>query len=277
MNRQKKIAAINDISGYGRCALTVTIPVISARKVQCCPVLTSILSNHTGYPDFFFDDYTEKLPKYIEMWKKLDLEFDGILTGFLGSQAQFEIVSQFIDYFKKEKTKIIVDPIMGDHGKAYATYTEEMCAQMKHLVSHADVITPNLTEACILTGTSYQSEGWEMTAITRLAGLLHDLGPRQVIITGIRDGESLINAVSEQGTDLFLSESKRVGSERPGTGDIFASIVAADVINGVPLRQAVRTAESFISACILRSDELAIPVLDGVCFEEELGMLTGVL
>ena len=120
--RQKKIAMINDLSGYGRCSLTVAIPVISAMKVQCCPVPTSILSNHTGYPSCFFDDYTDRMPGYIEQWKKLGFSFDGIMTGFLGSREQIEIVTDFIRYFKRENTVVLVDPIMGDHGEAYARH-----------------------------------------------------------------------------------------------------------------------------------------------------------
>ena len=115
--RQKKIAMINDLSGYGRCSLTVAIPIISAMKVQCCPIPTSILSNHTGFPVYFFDDYTGRMPGYIEKWKELDLSFDGIVSGFLGSEDQIGIVMDMIRDFGHEDTKIIIDPIMGDHGK----------------------------------------------------------------------------------------------------------------------------------------------------------------
>ena len=153
---QKKVAMINDLSGYGRCSLTVAVPILSAMKVQCCPVPTSILSNHTGFPVYFFDDYTAKLPAYLEKWGELGLEFDGIVSGFLGSVEQIRIVEDMIGRFKGPETKVVVDPIMGDNGKKYATYTEPMCEGMRRLVGLGDVVTPNLTEACILTDRPYR-------------------------------------------------------------------------------------------------------------------------
>ena len=156
---QKKIAVINDLSGYGRCSLTVAIPILSALKVQCCPVPTSILSNHTGFPVYFFDDYTDKMGLYLEKWTELGLEFDGIFSGFLGSEAQIGIVMSMIRQFQGKDTLVVIDPIMGDHGKAYQTYTPAMCSRMKELVCLGDIVTPNLTEACILTGREYREEG----------------------------------------------------------------------------------------------------------------------
>lgn len=168
--RQKKIAMVNDLSGYGRCSLTVAIPILSAMKVQCCPIPTSILSNHTGFPVYFFDDYTEKMGEFIHKWKELELTFDGIVSGFLGSEAQIEIVMDVIRQFGQEDTKVIIDPIMGDHGETYATYTPAMCSRMKELVSMGDIVTPNLTEACILTGRTYRKDGWSRKELGQLAG-----------------------------------------------------------------------------------------------------------
>ena len=152
---QKKIAVINDISGFGRCSISVSLPIISYLGVQCCPVPTSIFSNHTGFPHFFFDDYTDRMPEYVDHWKRLGLAFDGIATGFLGSARQIQIVKEFIREFGRKKTQIIIDPVMGDNGKLYSTYSEEMCREMKKLIAHADIITPNLTECCKLTDTAY--------------------------------------------------------------------------------------------------------------------------
>ena len=123
-NNQKKIALINDFTGFGRCSIAVALPVISMLKVQCCPLPTSIFSNHTGFPSFFFDDYTEKMIPYMEEWKKLDLKFSGISTGFLGSKEQIRIVISFLESFKTKENLVIVDPVMGDYGKTYATYTQ---------------------------------------------------------------------------------------------------------------------------------------------------------
>lgn len=271
--KQKKIAVINDLSGYGRCSLTVAIPILSAMKLQCCPVPTSILSNHTGYPTYYFDDYTERMVPYIDGWKQLDLGFDGILTGFLGSQEQIAIVLDFIHYFKGEGTVTIVDPIMGDHGKAYATYTSSMCQAMSSLVQAADVVTPNLTEACILTETPYRENGWKQKELEELLSGILKLGPKKAVITGIKQGNFLANLAGEQGGSCRWIRAKKVGTERPGTGDVFSSIVAAQAVYGQDLAESVKKASKFIQDCILESDERQIPVRDGVCFEELLGRL----
>ncbi|MCI8465330.1 MAG: pyridoxamine kinase [Lachnospiraceae bacterium] len=272
-NNQKKIAVINDISGFGRCSITVAMPVISAMKIQCCPVPTSIFSNHTGYPNYYFDDYTARMPEYIENWKKLGLEFEGIYSGFLGSEEQIDIVRAFIQDFKTERTTIIVDPIMGDHGKAYATYTREMCQEMKRLTEYADILTPNLTEACILTDTPYSDRHWTMRELTAMAETIRREGPEKIVITGIRQGDFVANLVYEAGETPRILRSHRVGSERAGTGDVFSSIIAADAVNGVPFAQSVKKAGNFVKKCILRSEEMKIPREDGVCFEEYLTAL----
>lgn len=303
MSRQKKAAVINDISGYGRCAVTVALPIISKLKVQCCPVPTSIFSNHTGFPTYYFDDYTERMQPYIEQWKKLGLTFDGIQTGFLGSKKQIEIVSGFIRDFRWEETIVVVDPIMGDNGKSYATYTEEMCREMRRLVALADIITPNLTEACILTGTGYHEEKWKMKEIRRLALELSHMGPKKVVITGIPQGEYIANYcyeacaggtesgvdgrgdcqtamqtisqtdMQELGVREKLLRTMKVGTQRCGTGDIFAAIITADAVNGVAFDASVKKASNFIKKCILKSIEMEIPLTDGVCFEEILDTL----
>lgn len=272
-NNQKKIAVINDISGFGRCSITVAMPVISAMKLQCCPVPTSIFSNHTGYSHYFFDDYTAKMPEYIDNWKKLGLEFEGIYSGFLGSVEQIDIVRDFIREFRSGRTTVIVDPIMGDHGEAYATYTKDMCQEMKRLVEYADILTPNLTEACILTDTPYSERHWTMKELVAVAEKIRNEGPEKIVITGICQGEFVANLVYEAGEEPRILRSHRVGSERAGTGDVFSSIIAADAVNQVPFAQSVKKAGNFVKKCILRSEELGIPRPDGVCFEEYLTTL----
>lgn len=272
-NNQKKIAVINDFSGFGRCSIVVSLPIISALKVQCCAVPTSIFSNHTGFQEFFFDDYTDKMERYIGNWKKLDLEFEGIATGFLGSKEQIEIVKRFIRDFKTEKTIVIIDPVMGDYGKPYATYTKAMCEEMRQLVSYADILTPNLTEACILTETEYRPDTFQRKDIREIAEKLKKQGPKKIVITGIVQGEFIANYVYEEDRlDKFLRTHK-VGTERSGTGDIFSSIIAADAVNGVPFEKSVKKASDFIKKCILKSIEMKIPQTDGVCFEELLTTL----
>lgn len=270
---QKKIAVINDISGYGRCAITVALPIISTLKVQCCPVPTSIFSNHTGFPNYYFDDYTDRMQPYIDEWKKLGLKFQGIETGFLGSREQIDIVIRFLKDFSSPETAVVVDPIMGDHGKTYKTYTKPMCEEMKRLVGYADIITPNVTEACILTDTVYREEKWKIKDIRDLAEKLSQMGPEKVVITGIPQGEYIANYCYEREGEMKLLRTLKVGTQRCGTGDIFAAIVAADAVNGVLFQKSVKKASEFIKKCIQRSMELEIPLTDGVCFEELLGSL----
>lgn len=271
-NHQKKIAMINDFSGFGRCSISVALPVISMLRIQCCPLPTSIFSNHTGFPSYFFDDYTAKMPAYIAQWKELGLQFDGICTGFLGSKEQIRIVTDFFKDFKTEKNLVIVDPVMGDYGKTYSTYTPDMCLETKKLVSYADILTPNVTEACILTDTPYQ-EKFRLKDYESMALSLSKQGPKKIVITGIVQGDFIANYCFEEGQPPKIIRSHKVGTQRSGTGDIFAAIIAADAVNGVPFRDSVKKASRFIKKCILKSIELDIPLTDGVCFEEVLWTL----
>lgn len=271
-NNQKKIAVINDFSGFGRCSIAVALPILSVMKVQCCPLPTSIFSNHTGFPSYFFEDYTSRMVPYMQEWKKLDLHFNGICSGFLGSKEQIEIVKKFFKEFKTEETQIIVDPVMGDYGKPYPTYTEEMCGEMKKLVEFADILTPNVTEACVLTDTPYK-EKWKIEEIQEMAEKIHAMGPKKIAITGIVQGGFIANFCYEEGQQPKVLRTHKEGTQRSGTGDIFASIIAADAVNGVPFYKSVKKASGFIKKCIIRSQELDIPLTDGVCFEEVLGKL----
>lgn len=271
-NHQKKIAVINDLSGFGRCSIAVALPLISHLGIQCCPLPTAIFSNHTGFPSFHCDDYTDSMEAYMAQWKKLDLQFDGILTGFLGSARQIAIVEHFLREFTTRKTKVIIDPVMGDNGRPYSTYTEDMCQGMKALVSYAHILTPNLTEACILTDTPYQ-EHFSERALLDMARQLCDVGPEKVVLTGVPRGSYLENYCYEQDSGPSVIRTRRIAPQRSGTGDVFSSIVSAGVVQGVPFAQSVKTAADFIRICLKRSAELDIPTTDGVCFEEVIGKL----
>lgn len=274
-NNQNKIALINDYSGFGRCSVAVQLPVISMLKVQCCPLPTSIFSNHTGFPDFAYQDYTEYMDNYIKMWEKLDLSFKGICSGFLGSSEQINIVSSFIKKFKTDETIVVVDPVMGDYGRIYPTYTKEMCDKMKELVALADIVTPNLTEACILTGTEYK-EQWKIKEIHELARKVAHLGASKVVITGILQKSFLCNLcldTTNPENEFHMIKTHKEGTSRSGTGDIFAAIIAADAVNNVDFGVSVKKASRFIKKGILKAIEMDIPVTDGIPFEEILHLL----
>jgi len=268
-NHQKKIAVINDFCGFGRCSITVSLPIISAMKIQCCPLPTSIFSNHTGYDSFYYTDFTGHMDAYMSEWAKLDLRFNGILTGFLGSPQQIDIVKRFLQRFKKEDTIAVIDPVMGDGGKLYPTYSPCLAEQMSSLLPFADILTPNLTEACILTATDYR-EDMDSEELAKICEKLSDLGPKKIVISGLERGDDLENFVYEAGKPPMIIREHKVGPCRSGTGDVFSSIIAADTVNGMNLTDSVRHASAFIAKVLRPTMELELPKTDGICFEEYL-------
>lgn len=274
---QKKVAVVNDIAGYGRCAMTAILPILSYMGVQGCPLPTSVFSSNTAFPHFFMDDYTDRMEEYIENWGKIGLTFDGIATGYLGSVRQIDIVRRFIRDFSGENALVVVDPVMGDHGKLYSAYTVELCQELKRLVALADIITPNLTEACRLTGMPYRESGWKKKELCTMAQCLAQMGPSRIVITGIPQGEFIANYVyvreSESQVRSGFIRVHKAGAERCGTGDVFAAVITADAVNGVAFDKSVRKASGFVRKCITVSLELDTPPMDGVPFEEILYQL----
>ena len=268
-NRQKKIAVINDFCGFGRCSIAASLPIISALKIQCCPLPTSIFSNHTGFESFYYTDYTEHMVRYMQEWEKLDLQFHGILTGFLGSPDQILIVKSFLERFKTESNITVIDPVMGDYGRLYPTYSPRLAEQMCSLVPYADILIPNLTEACILTETAYDPD-MDEASLETLCQKLSAMGPKKVVISGLSRGEDLENFIYEEGKQPHIVREHKVGPCRSGTGDVFSSIITADAVNGKDLTSAVRHASSFIAKVLRRTLEMGLPDTDGICFEEYL-------
>ncbi len=270
-----RLAMINDIAGFGRCSTTVSLPVISVMKVQVCPVPTSVLSNHLGFPLCHFDDYTSHMRDYIKIWNELGLTFDGLYCGFLGNEEQIDIVQEFVEMFRPPL--FLLDPVMGDHGRAYSSITETHVQKMKELLPLADIITPNITEACLLTGTPWKDGEWTMQELSglceRLASLcLKDSVSASIVITGIRQGDFLVNFLWDDGVYTTVA-SPIAGASRPGTGDIFASILAADAVRGETLLSSVQKAANFVGLCIAGSEKTGTPVQEGVVFEKYLAAL----
>lgn len=270
-----RLAMINDIAGFGRCSTTVSLPVISVMKVQVCPVPTSVLSNHLGFPLCHFDDYTSHMRDYIKVWNELGLTFDGLYCGFLGNEEQINIVREFVEMFRPPL--FLLDPVMGDHGRAYSSITKTHVQKMKELLPLADIITPNITEACLLTGTPWKDGEWTMQELSglceRLASLcLKDSVSASIVITGIRQGDYLVNFLWDDGVYTTVA-TPIAGASRPGTGDIFASILAADAVRGETLLSSVQKAANFIGLCIAGSEKAGTPVQEGVVFEKYLAAL----
>lgn len=269
-----RIAAIHDLSCFGRCSLTIALPVLSAMGCQCCPLPTALLSAHTGFPGNTFLDLTAEMGRIADHWAAMDLQFDAIYSGFLGSADQVDTVARFFDTFKKSDTAVIVDPVMGDHGTAYRTCTPELCRGMRVLAENADVITPNLTEAALLLDRPYeeirQADAYEVVRRLSLGGR------RSVVLTGYS------SEPGQTGTLCFdrdSGESKAVQTPREpqdfsGTGDLFASVLAGGVAKGVPLFQAAQAAADFVRDCIARTLAEGLTEQDGVDFEPLLGQLT---
>lgn len=270
---QKKVAAIHDISGVGKCSLTVAIPILSALKVQCCPFPTAVLSNQVGYPEYSFLDLTEEMPKYTKVWDRLRFNFDSIYTGFLGSKQQVNIVSNFIG--KYPDAFVVVDPVMGDGGEMYDCFDEDMRSELKKLVCHSHLTTPNLTEACYLAGYDYTKLDYTDEKIMEIAHEVSNLGPEKVVITGIvRNGNVMNFAYDRSKDETFFTTSKYNDKSYSGTGDIFASILCAMITNGHDLRKAVNTANEFIYKTITYTASFDTDRNEGVMFENFMSDLT---
>ena len=272
-----RVAAIHDMSGFGRCSLTVAIPILSAMGIQCCPLPTAFLSTHTGgFEGFTFLDMTDELPKVAAHWKSLGLEFQAVYSGFLGSERQIAIVEDFLREFRGADTAAVIDPVMGDHGEVYQTYTPAMCAGMARLAELADVITPNLTEAALLLGVPYDALPAGEAGCREIVERLSLDGRRSVVPTGASTAPELTGAMcfdAKTGRTEAV-QTRRVPQEFHGTGDVFASVLTGALVQGASLPDAVRQAVDFVRACAERTAKAGIPMREGVEFEPLLGLLT---
>ena len=265
---QKKIALINDVTGFGRCSIAVMAPIVSAMKIQAVTVPTAVLSAHTQFPEYYFDDYTSKMRDYIQTYKDLNLTFDAIASGFLGSEEQVDIVIDFFKTFKKNGTFTLVDPVMGDYGRLYETYTPSLCEKMKALVHYADILTPNLTELCTLTDVKYREEGFNDAELACICQKLVEQGPEHIVVTGIRyNSKQIMNYVYSKGEEPRIVMVDRIGGDRSGTGDVISSIIAGMYLNGHDFYESVKKAAEFVSKCLRYCEDNNVPTHWGLCFE----------
>ncbi|MCL2696775.1 MAG: pyridoxamine kinase [Oscillospiraceae bacterium] len=271
MHEIKKAAAIHDLSGFGRCSLTVILPILSAMGVQVCPVPTAVLATHTGgFGKVEINDLTDFIPRALKKYKELGINFDAVYSGFLASEKQ---IDHCLDFFKSYPGSLkVVDPVMGDHGKVYSTYTPELCARMCELANIADIITPNVTEAAILLGEEYR----QTLDLETAKCWLRRLGERAsaVVITGVRlTDESVVNICTGK-NDRAVVECDYVPQDYPGTGDIFTAVLTGGLLRGEELHAAVDRATSFTQTAIRATYLRAATPRNGVVFEEFLPMLT---
>lgn len=273
LTSQKRIAAIHDISGIGKCSLTAAIPIISAAGIETAVMPTAVLSTHTGnIKGFTYRDLTEDLTAYASHWKSLGIEFDGIYSGFLGSTKQIDLVCSFIDEFKKENTTVIVDPAMADGGKMYTTFDDSFAAEMKTLCRKADIIVPNLTEAAFLLEEAYREPPYTKDYIKSLMNGLLDMGPSMVVLTGVSFSESEIGCAvcRKNDSEVFYRFSEKYHGTYYGTGDVFASALIGAYLNGKSIFESAQIALEFTCKSIKRTCLAETDTRFGVNFEQGL-------
>lgn len=271
MEKQKRVAAIHDISGIGKCSLTAALPVISAAGIEAAAMPTAVLSTHTGDIDgYIYHDLTSYLSPIAEHWKSLGITFDGIYSGFLGSLEQIDIVSHFIDRFRTDNTVVIVDPAMADGGKMYKTFDSFFANKMKSLCQKAHIIVPNMTEAAFLLGEEYAEPPYSKEYIERILKSLSSLGPDMVVLTGVSfNDDELGCAVYCCGSDeVFYSFSKKYPGIYYGTGDLFASALTGAYMRGKTIYESAEIALEFTNSAIRRTYEAGTDTRFGVNFEQ---------
>ena len=273
-----RVAAVHDLCGYGKCSLGVAIPVLSAAGIDVCPVPTSLFSAHTRFPRFYMHDTTSMLNEYLDAWAAEGIELDGVYSGFLGAPEQVDAITRL--YREHPRALRLVDPVMGDGGQKYPTYTDELCDAMKGLVDGADVLTPNLTEASIITGIPYEGQDVDEAYVRRVTDALLEMGTKSVVLKGVvHAGEKVIrNYVSVAGDGAVEEVS---GELLPfmlhGTGDLFASGLVAAVYAGRDLLSAVAFASELVRHAMQITPEQPDYQVRGVSFESVLGDVTALL
>lgn len=273
MSAIKRVAAVHDLSCFGRCSLAVILPVLSAMGVQCCPMPTAVLSSHTGgYDHIARTDLTNLLEGALSQWRGMDLCFDGVYTGYMASAEQIRLAADIIEGLKGAEGIAVVDPVLGDHGRLYSAITSLMVDAMRELCRHADVITPNLTEANLLLGREPDAPVRDPVS---MAEALSDGGSRSVVITGVSPCEGQVGALwfdrHTGKVDSFTGE--RVEVSYPGTGDLFASVLTGGLVRGESLAQSAKGAVEFVRLCAAHTLERELPAREGVEFEPLLGRL----
>ena len=281
-----RIAAIHDLSCFGRCALTVVIPTLSVMGYQVVPIPTALLSTHTGgFEDMHFRDLTADMDAIATHLNGLGVSFRAIYTGFLGSAEQIETVSRFLDLFQARPDEsraaplVLIDPVMGDDGVLYSTYTPELMRGMKRLAARARLLTPNLTEACFLTDTPWRDTAacsaaealaFAEALLMRLEGICNG----RIVITGIAlaDG-TLANLGRDLDGSRFCVRLAHEGRSYPGTGDLFASVLLGALLDGKAFPAACEHAARFTAEVIRETAAIDSPARNGVALEFHLGKL----
>lgn len=272
MNRTPKVAAVQDLSGLGRCSLSVVLPVLSVMGAQCCPLPTAVLSAHTAFPApeaAAFQGLTGAMEQTLRHWEALHTSFDAIYSGFLGSPQQIGVLRRLIQRFRRKETLVLIDPVMGDHGRVYRTYTPEMCEQMIQLAAEADLITPNLTEAALLLGEPFDHIPASQAGIEEWLRRLSLGGKRSVVITGVSLAPKALGAgcLDARSGKIRFAMAHQEPGQFFGTGDLFAAVLLGSLLRGETLSESTARAVDFIQKSVARTLAAGTPMLEGVQFE----------
>ena len=272
MNRTPKVAAVQDLSGLGRCSLSVVLPVLSVMGAQCCPLPTAVLSAHTAFPApeaAAFQGLTGAMEQTLRHWEALHTSFDAIYSGFLGSLQQIGVLRRLIQRFRRKETLVLIDPVMGDHGRVYRTYTPEMCEQMIQLAAEADLITPNLTEAALLLGEPFDHIPASQAGIEEWLRRLSLGGKRSVVITGVSLAPKALGAgcLDTRSGKIRFAMAHQEPGQFFGTGDLFAAVLLGSLLRGETLSESTARAVDFIQKSVARTLAAGTPMLEGVQFE----------
>lgn len=265
MNQQKRILAINDISCFGKCSLTVAVPILSAVGIETCVLPTAVLSTHTAFSGYTFRDLTADLLPQAQHWASLQLSFDGIYTGYLGSLQQVGCIETILDTFRPPF--VLVDPVMGDNGKLYAGFDETYAKEMKRLVKRADIIVPNVTEGAILADVPYEENEHTSCYIQTIIEKLQALCPGSIVLTGIHMKDGVVGTAVWDKQQLSVIEQERFDVFYSGTGDVFASVLAAATMLGQDVKKAAAIAAAYVENCILETRKTSGDRSYGLNFE----------
>ena len=271
----KKIVTIQDISCFGKCSLTVALPVISAMGVEAAIIPTAVLSTHTMFSRFTFKDLSDQIEPIREHWKEEGLHFDALYTGYLGSFEQIDLMKDFFKDFGVGALKF-VDPAMGDNGKLYPAFDEAVAKHMATLCAQADIIDPNLTEACFMLGTEYKEDGeYDEAYIKDILVRLTDLGAKTAILTGVSLESDKLGAMGydSEKKEFFSYFNQKIPAKYHGTGDVFSSALVGAIVNGKELQKAIKIAADFTVQSILLTEKDAEKPWYGVNFEQAIPYL----
>lgn len=270
----KRVLTIQDISCFGKCSITIALPILSAMGVETVILPTALLSTHTLFPDYIKKDLGDQLLPAAEQWKRNNVTFDAIYTGYLGQIDEIDKVIRIIEMFRKEDTLVFTDPVMGDNGRLYRGFDQEYARRNTDLCAKADIIVPNITEACLMTGAKYR-EQYDESYVKDICERLCEVEPRTVLITGVSlsEGRTGVYGMNAQNGSTFCYQNEKVKASYHGTGDLFASVAVGAMVKGLPVCDSIKMAADHTAETIAKTMQNPDNPWYGVDFEATIPSL----